>query len=49
MFHLYGIYTLLALNNAIGYRIIIMNKFDPETYLQLIQTYKVRTVVKYII
>ena len=41
MFHQYGILTYIAHHLTLGFKLIIMNKFDVELYLHLATKYEV--------
>jgi len=44
MFHAFGLYIVGYFSSCIGARLVVMSRFLPERYLQLIQKYKVRHV-----
>ena len=48
MFHIFGLNGLGAMTHVMGCKLVIMERFDFEEYLRLIQKYKVSIMmVKY--
>ena len=41
MYHAYGLYLLTANGHSMGANVVVMSKFTPDFYLELIQKYKV--------
>ena len=42
MFHIYGLNAVIATVLSWGHTVVLMGKFNPEEYLQLIEKYQVR-------